>query len=130
MADTKFTPGPWQVGFPDGTGRKKDADFGIYIIAPEIYNNPELMRKTTSDGVVVRGASGKHAQTVPQGIWNEADGHLIAAAPELYVALEKAVEELGFAWKHEAESGGDFADDYRLALVNGQAALRKARGEA
>ena len=64
---TSHTPGPWLIGFDDGSGK----DDGMYITASE-------------DRVVVRSGCLDELQF---GVQSEADAHLIAAAPDLLEAL-------------------------------------------
>ena len=87
----KWTPGPWEVA-------------------------------ATADDLVVKGRA-KIASTYPSDgdVWGNANAHLIAAAPDMAEALEKA---LNFITNTESEMGetlpcGDAA----------RAALAKARGE-
>jgi hypothetical protein len=102
MNATKWTPGPWQIG----------SDFTT--LAGD--------RKTT-----LWGSDGNQAVTLIQsGLvkWEEqadANANLIAAAPELYAALEDAFSDLNLYWR------GDFTN--RALAMKIQAALSKARGE-
>ncbi len=67
----QFTPGPWRIGFSDGSGSGSDRE-GAWIttVAP-----------TLPDHVIVAGCD---HDGVPCGVRTEANGRLIAAAPELY----------------------------------------------
>lgn len=67
-AMSKHTPGPWIIGFDDGSGES-------YITANQV--------------VVVRG--GEDGWGVMNGVENPADARLIAAAPDLLEALERIV---------------------------------------
>ena len=88
MNETKFTPGPWCVGTPPPNGQQT------------IGTEMGLMVAVATTGV------GMAEET-------KANAHLIAAAPDLYEALE----ELMYARTDKAE---------RMA----EAALRKAKGVA
>lgn len=105
MTETKFTPGPW-VAVDEGRGRDRnwcvmvpeESRFGPYIAT--IHN--------TAD----------HAK---------ANAHLIAAAPELYEALE-AVLDLR---ENTSPFGGELqADRIDRTIEAASAALAKARGES
>lgn len=63
MTDTKWTPGPWQVFGPDDA---PNPNVGLWQVESELMNIANHITR--------------------------ADAHLIAAAPELYGALERAVE--------------------------------------
>lgn len=59
------------------------------------------------------------------------DAHLIAAAPQLYAALQRAMRELDCAADQLARVGHPgHADDIRITLDACNGALTKARGEA
>jgi len=92
MSETKFTPGRWQwVGIGD-----------------EIYVETEHTKYIAS--LKQYGYSSEETQ--------EANAHLIAAAPELYEALEKCAEVL--------QNFVGFSHPY---IKEANAALAKARGE-
>ena len=96
MSETKWTPGPWRVGFEGSATsqlaeRNKDCDCPPFAFGQTV-------------GVVC----------------NRSDAHLIAAAPELYQALEELAEEA--SWSAAAV-------DKNGALDKALAALAKARGE-
>lgn len=114
MVETKFTKGPWSV------------EYGVYT--PE--NNYFSSVRVNEGGVA--------------DVWNEEDAHLIAAAPELYYALEGMLKYIpdgivecrgdkcrepwcsscyGF---EEAESA---LDQIRFDYQRSKVALAKARGE-
>lgn len=93
------TPGPWEVVVTPRAGGK-------------------LWREIVANGVAfveVRSAGGDSRE-------DAANARLIAAAPELYEALERAVEALEFA----RETTGLGQPAYVIA---GERALAKARGE-
>jgi len=102
MAETKFTKGPWKAY------RFSAHDF---TATPEnIAEHPNYWEVASEDG--------KLSVTAHMG---RANAHLIAAAPELYEALNSIVN-------HDEVNG----DRYVLAVAYdmAHAALRKARGEA
>lgn len=91
MTERKWTPGPWV--WRTGKGSWQGS------IEPDICDFGDDTHYYPSEG------------TPP----NEANAHLIAAAPDLYEALERLVIELD-------GSGMEWADDANIALA-------KARGE-
>ncbi len=94
MAETKFTPGPWSI-----FGPLSDKHEPAYRVSAE--RTLSLTVSPCHDGFV-------------QGE-NKANAHLIAAAPELYEALELLLSAQG---KIEEK-----------AIKMAQVALAKARGE-
>lgn len=105
MADTKFTPGPWRLSLTDDTT----------VIGPDHQEIAEAMGDYEDDDML------------PEV---EANARLIAAAPDLYTALEEASALV------DALSGG--RGNLRLrgqyisleeAIARARAALSKARGE-
>lgn len=97
--EPKFTPGPWVFEHVRGN---------------HFTSSPEL---TFPDG------SG-----VPLGAVSDADGHLIAAAPDLYAALETllAMQDQ----MRRKPGGGVLPADYGIARGKAHAALARARGES
>ena len=97
--ETKWTSGPWVV------------------FTPEDYSGPREL-----PGLGVEAASGEavvwYCDEPQTGLGNDADAHLIAAAPCLYEALEALLE------KCHAEPHGEH--ERRAAIT----ALAKARGES
>ncbi len=73
----RHTPGPWRIGFLDGSGVIGE-ESGAYVYQP------------TEDFVVVRGGSD---EGIPVGVRRQADAHLIAASPALYEALKALANE-------------------------------------
>ena len=96
MTKTKFTPGPWTVA--------------------RIHSNGNWLSMIVGDC--------KPIAEVNCDCLEASNAHLIAAAPELYNALEKAVEDYG-------KPGGPWNDPSEPGtwLAMAQAALAKARGE-
>ena len=93
MSEPKFTPSPWEVDEP------------IKSIA-----TGELMYHVKGPNLIT---------DFEDWGFTKADAHLIAAAPELYEALEFLL-----TCKH-----GEFCEHYREAEFKAKAALAKARGE-
>lgn len=71
-----FTPGPWKIGFKDGSGSGENGEC-FWITDNE-------------DKVVITG--GKNGYGVPIGIKDNANANLIVAAPNMYKALKLALE--------------------------------------
>lgn len=96
--ETKFTPGPWSCEIPD---------IGDPLAEDERGNNyweiaPIHQRFENNEYICVTG-------------WmSEANAHLIAAAPELLEALQKAVNRQGFS---------------NYELISARAAIAKATGQ-
>jgi predicted nucleic acid-binding protein len=91
--DTKFTPGEWEARLaPDG----------LSWTVRSVYTD-ELGRRNTSWPAICHAAA-QH---------NEANAHMISAAPDMYEALKLASEALGKNAAYDAV----------------MAALAKARGE-
>ena len=101
----KFTKGPWKANFDDYTKP--------YVA---ILNEDNVVIAQIPDGEVIRG------DTTILGIENiEANVDLLAAAPDMYEALECACDKycIGYA--------GDSLVKCEDCVIN--KALRKARGE-
>jgi hypothetical protein len=96
MSETKFTPGPWFGAKYSGNSK---------WIAATIFEDQSSNGWKDGNYMCVSGPI------------SHADAALIAAAPDLYAALEAL-----------CTSGGD--DDGTDLISNGLAALAKARGEA
>ena len=94
MTDTKWTPGPWRAG-EWGNGWTAEGEKEIFSDGAEV--------------VVVQRVLGQ-------------DAHLIAAAPELYKALDNLVRWTNFVTE------GDYEEEPE-AITEARAALAKARGE-
>lgn len=110
MAETKFTPGPW-----------KATSFTL-------HTGEEVMRIVPTDayGIINRGP-GPICEVFSQkvGIPDEsciANSKLIAAAPDLYEALEEIVQNAVVYYEGSM-------DIYSEAIENARNALAKARGE-
>lgn len=100
MAETKFTPGPWR------------------------------MVGTTANRFVVTASSGTVIAETWKDFRQEADARLIAAAPELYGALEALIAMQDQMSRKPTDGGGVFPADYGIVRGRAHAALAKARGES
>ena len=116
MSDTKFTPGPWVVDFGGTTGHIKS------VAKNKSSNTPTVARYD----IGIPGVSEAEQY---------ANARLIAAAPELYGALDEAVKDL-VAYQVNARMASK--DDSRWegvselvqpAIDSCRSALAKARGE-
>jgi hypothetical protein len=122
--EPKFTPGPWEW--------KDDYQFNEH--ADHSFSRPEECENFQAGRMKLVGQTGRQVVLDAWGAYADdlgldikrPDAHLIAAAPELYAALE----EINTAW-HE-----DGNDDCPCALSGsnacmgpGATALAKARGE-
>lgn len=110
---TKFTPGPWWASMNSadawGVNTLRDGD--------DPKTSPHI---GTSYGASICINVGDHTEQRTRGN-EEANAHLIAAAPELYEAC------MLFAETALALSGDSM--DYALPYAKAKAALAKARGE-
>jgi len=95
MNETKFTPGPWR------------------------WNKDKSVLFSRLNAAVVDSKEDEHVGAVV--VVNNANANLIAAAPELYNALELLVN--GF---YEVDS----LEQWEMWIDQARAALAKARGEA
>jgi hypothetical protein len=130
MSETKWTPGPWSVG-------KSWADHlrsGIWWNAPVFVGEDETHGNMLCK-VVAGGPGGLHSTAEEI----EANARLIAAAPDLYEALNKTSEfcDLLADAIENSDSLGDVAYKMHQRFVLGrharelrEKALAKAEGEA
>lgn len=115
MADTKFTAGPWVVGYKSLTvGIPENAKIGGF----EKLFDVRGWGYFTGLGHGALGMSAEDATTI-----QNANAHLIAAAPELYESLYRLVRDCEIAGLQE-QAGFDCW----INMAN--KALAKARGEA
>lgn len=124
MTKTKFTPGPWKRG---------DCDRWI-IWAPAYasvgYRQPEA---TPEEGVVVAVVEARawaHAGDYSdrRDAWlaeSDATSNLVAAAPDLYAALEALLAKL----EERVVDAADYTDRLASIQIAGEQALAKARGD-
>lgn len=105
MTETKFTPGPWELVSLSG------------------YGNPFSVRMP----YIADTAKPDQTHYGIQSIRRREDANLVVAAPELYAALEAAIEEINHLRKFAGDNGAMIDD---TDFVEGIAALAKARGEA
>lgn len=107
-----YTPGPWKVGYSDGSGAEDIPREGAEIT-------------DESDKAIVRGGS-------PEGdiaygvLWVE-DARLMAAAPELLEALKESASLIAVIADVVCEEDRDSIDEL-LPRLN--AAIAKAEGRA
>lgn len=118
MADTKFTPGPWQAveHYSDSVSVVDSRGFEIV----EADDSPILLGYSEKFDIRHWGELPGRSYLELDAEEQAANARLIAAAPDLYAALELAVRYL-------PDTGGDGA-----SFAHGEAvdALAKARGEA
>ena len=114
MSDMKFTPGPWSV---HNTG--------------DIFTD---LGARNAEGIDAPSNDGWHIADCDMGGLGleelQANAHLIAAAPEIYLALRKAMD---FIESHVADP--DITEEMSKAWIaleeaDPYAALAKARGES
>jgi len=113
VSEIKFTPGPWVPGHIANDDHPCDcasivSEYFAGSIAYVTVDNGKLIQDGGNDGPPLEQA--------------KANSHLIAAAPELFEALE------GFMTFHSGHCIAN--DDLAARLQDGHAALAKARGEA
>jgi len=109
MSEEKFTPGPWRIA------EGKVHHDGHFVITATCMGTP------SSPLATIGGAQ-----------WDETsrfDAALIAAAPDLYAALEAAID-CGMVPKSSAAEGGAMRHLRQVQVADMiRAALAKARGE-
>ena len=105
--ETNFTPGPWEASFTDCFGGPAD----YCRIRPE---SGEMFGHFTSQEIATMYIMDEAEQ--------QANAHLIAAAPDL---LESLTNLVGLA-----KLGAARLDKYQAALSDAEAAIAKARGES
>ena len=115
--DKKWTPGPWVVEQTHPTN--------ACLYVSESKGGHEVC--------TLYGADGDWAECGPDGNWGEqpireANAHLIAAAPDLYEALEACVDEL-MSILHGERDGVWSNEVFESVESPYRKALAKARGE-
>ena len=115
MSETKWTPGPWKAGLPaQGVNPHRQ----MYIHA-----GGELIACAMA-GYIHYDEDGASWKITPEAL--EANACLIAAAPDLYAALENllTIVEVGI------DTGTfELAGSLTYAPGDARAALKKARGD-
>lgn len=104
MSETKFTPGPWRTVRPS--------------------DNPTKLYVRDCGGLIAEGPFPSHYEGQDERFAKEVDQYeanarLIAAAPELYEALDQILDDMG----------NDGLSCCQAAKDQARAALAKARGE-
>lgn len=117
MSERKWTPGPWE--YVPGTEYH-----GPYVSGPLGGDVCDCYAMSNPAALSVRNGGSS------QPIWHQAEradanARLIAAAPDLYEALEAMVAAFKVYVGHESDPPQDEID----AMKAGRAALAKARGE-
>ncbi len=113
----EHTPGPWQVGFSDGSGRD---DHGYSITAGD---HPAIQDISNVVTVVL---SGRDNWGSVMGVDNEANANLISAAPDLLEAARITV--LNF--ERSDASDNFLGDDEHEAWTALSKAITKAEGNS
>lgn len=103
------TPGPWSVFASDWSE-------GTYII--NSVNEHDCETCDTCDDAIE-----EHCRYCPYGEADEANARLIAAAPALLEALERAVQDIDGGWN------ADEADAHFPWLFEARSAIARATGE-
>lgn len=112
MSEPKFTKGPWRVGKPFYQSTSKQN------VTPILWDSPTCGECGKGDGEWLVAWTFPNSLKKPQFKFN---AHLIAAAPDLYAALE-ALESAFMA--HTKWNG-----EPPVEINNALAALAKANGE-
>ena len=112
MSAPQFTPGPWLLDGQTAYALDESGNCNRFSVRPQ-------------GGFVFRSASPDDDGTRTSEAELSADAYLIAAAPELYEAAERALESMECAGI--VHIGDLFAGAPVLATL--KAALAKARGE-
>lgn len=107
----QFTPGPWLAEME----RRPNGGPIEFFLGPERAEKPGEIWETIIEGTLWKTYGGDEA----------ADAHLIAAAPDMYAALEALVPLLA----KDVRGSGPEMMKYAIALEAMYAALAKARGE-
>ena len=115
MSDVKFTPGPWCLSKQSIRIIKKDfsaigSDDG-FLIASSMGRDDSGFYASDSEA--------------------DANAHLIAAAPDLYEALERSIDMLqDYALDYKKISGSNEVHPIHKEIIDqAEKALAKARGE-
>jgi hypothetical protein len=119
MSEPKFTKGPWRVGKPfHNTPSRQD-------VTPIYWDTPPCGECGRSYGEWLVAWTFPNSLKKPQYKFN---AHLIAAAPDMYVALEQLIDDEPCEYDHHGN-----CQTHNLGNPCGVAmaikALAKARGE-
>src|SRR4051812_2815030 len=110
MSEEKHTPGPWTIGYTDGSGALIDDSNGAYVVGPWM------------SGLVIRGGE---KEGIPCGVLREQDARLIAASPDLLAAIRRIFREVSVCGSSKcADMGHPAPCRYRQAMD----AIEKAEG--
>lgn len=116
MKKTKHTPGPWVAYGLDSRSPYVCADAG------KRWDNPEICN-LFNDVTPVDSVSGRWLEPLPNAA---ANARLIAAAPELFDALNKLLSRAEYHLDRSATHDGLMNVD---AIVDARAVLAKVKGE-
>ncbi|HXV64514.1 MAG TPA: hypothetical protein VEK15_27705 [Vicinamibacteria bacterium] len=105
-----YTPGPWRVGFEDGTGGVDD-DGGAWIIGAD-------------EEIVVAG--GSH-DGLKYGVTDEANARLISVAPDLLAAAQRALAFFELLRDKSPGRGGEAGLEPEALLLKD--VIRRAEGD-
>lgn len=108
MSETKFTPGPWD----------------LFEVGNKIKHLCPAKDGTSLLTVSLEYITDDNEATYFGSVYNPADAHLIAAAPDMYKALERIepIIEVLAMFSPDHESSGSIAAAVKSAIA-------KARGE-
>jgi len=130
---SKHTPGPWKVSKEETSGKRlvyiRIASMPGDVGTTGVYGHYE--DGTTAGSAYVDRFGTKRYKPVISEEEARANAHLIAAAPEMLEALEKAIpwlrDHVAMTCSDMRGLDGDVRD--RVALDLAEAAIRKAKGE-
>lgn len=128
MSKTAFTPGPWRI--PEKVFKEKNIFEGKSYPLFRCAIEPGIIGSSFKGDVCMLQSS-EHIDGIAVKE-TEANAHLIASSPELYEALEAAVDSLVFAYREIKHAGIAPEEDVAMLhsrVILARAALAKARGE-
>jgi hypothetical protein len=134
VSDTKFTPGPWRWEITNGIlnlcGGNPKYDVSVMDFVRDGMQGATARFRENVPMMNIMHKAQEHSVPAPgreHHKWfrlvDHHDAHLIAAAPDLYEALD----DLAIWWENWMPDNADGGHD---ALFKARAALAKARGEA
>jgi len=112
----EHTPGPWEVAHYDGE-EWYGCDVSVFARISSV--NHRSVARIYGDGVLAHN---------PNNAERDANARLIAAAPEMLEALEKAVPWLGKMIADGGHLNSVLPRACEIALDQAEAAISKARG--